>query len=111
MWRSENRKGEHVIIWSKLTTEFEKLAWEYCEVKVRVVDLRRLVAKLPCEVEGDPDCRPCWMEYDEGAITLEECCESCQTTRPLVDERRRLAVALPNLAKKMYAEFRKGVTP
>ena len=98
------------MIRTVMMNEFEKAAREYCEVKVRVVDLRRRVAKLPCEWEGDPDCRPCWVEYDEGAISLDEACESCQTTRPLVDERRRLAVALPNLAKAMYREFRKENT-
>ena len=95
------------MIRTVLTNEFERCAREYCEVKVRHVDLNRLIRLAPCEFEGDPDCRPCWLEIEEGAICLDEACESCQTTHPLVEQRRALGKRIPNLAKAMYATLRK----
>jgi hypothetical protein len=98
-------------------TEFEKCAREYCDVKVRQVDLKRLIRLSPCSVEGEPKIYeygthpPCWVEIDEGAICLDEACENCQATYPLAQERRRLGVKLPNLAKKMYATYREEVCP
>ena len=85
---------------------FLHAALAYCDVKVRQVDLNRLIRLLPCEVEGDPDCRPCWIEIDEGAIYLTDACNNCQTTYPLLQKRRDLGVQLPNLAKKMYVLYR-----
>lgn len=98
--------------------EFEKCAREYCDVKVQHVDLKRLILLLPCQVEGDPipgeswdNEPPCWMEIDEGAICLDEACENCQTTRPMVERRRELGKRLPNLAKAMYRAFRAEMRP
>ncbi len=107
------------MIRTVLMNEFEKVAREYCDVKVAHVDLNRLIRLSPCTEEGgarpgdhqyeyQP---PCWTEFDEGAIALDECCENCQTTIPLVEQRRQLGERLPNLAKKMYREFRSEVTP
>lgn len=101
-------------------TEFEKCAREYCEVKVRQVDLNRRIRKLPCEFEGDPvpgdegynAYQPaCWLDIDRGAICLDEACESCETTYPLLKERRALGPRLPNLAKAMYRAYRKEMKP
>ncbi len=103
-----------------MMTEFEKVAREYCDVKVRQVDLNRLIRLCPCSVEGDPipgdegynAYQPaCWLDIDEGGICLDEACENCQTTYPLAQERRRLGVKLPNLAKKMYRAYRREVCP
>lgn len=100
-------------------TEFEKCAREYCEVKVRQVDLNRLIRLLPCLVEGERqpysdgyrNAPPCWVDIDEGAICLVEACENCETTYPLLQERRNLGSRMPNLAKKMYAAYRQEVCP
>lgn len=98
-------------------TEFEKCAREYCEVKVQHVGLKRLIWMLPCtEEERDgtgrwdegPPAAPCWHEMDEGAICIEEACENCQKTHPMVERRRELGKQLPNLAKAMYRAFREG---
>ena len=93
-------------------SEFEKCAREYCDVKVRFLDLQRMMRKLPCEFENGGRYNdegienPCWLDYREGGITLDEACENCQTTIPQVEERRRLGKLVPNLAKAMYAAYR-----
>ena len=94
-------------------SEFEKCAREYCDVKVRFLNLQRMMRKLPCEFENrsryrydeEPD-NPCWLDYRGGCITLDEACENCQTTIPQAKERRRLGKLLPNLAKAIYAAYR-----
>lgn len=91
--------------------EFEKCAREYCEVKVRTIDLNRLIRLAPCEFEKDPDTQPCWWEIDEGAISLDEACENCQTTYLILKQRRILATRVPNLAKAMYRVFRAEKMP
>ncbi len=102
-----------------LMNEFERRAREYCEVKVRAVDLNRLIRLSPCDVEGErradghggfENTPPCWWDIDEGAISLDEACESCQTTYPLLIQRRLLGLRIPNLAKAMYRQFRSEVT-
>ena len=94
-------------------SEFEKCAREYCDVKVCYVDLQRMIRKLPCEFgnrrrysydEGTEN--PCWLDYREGGITLDEACENCQITIPKSEDRSRLGRLLPNLAKAMYAAYR-----
>ena len=101
-------------------TEFEKVAREYCDVKVRQVDLNRLIRLAPCSAEGDPipgdegytdNQPPCWVDIDDGGICLDQACENCQATYPLAQERRRLGVKLPNLAKAMYRAYRKEKMP
>jgi hypothetical protein len=94
-------------------SEFETCAREYCDVKVRHVDLKRLIHKLPCKSENrrrfsysEESENPCWWDYGEGSITLDEACENCQITIPQVKERGHLGKLLPNLAKAMYAAYR-----
>jgi len=94
-----------------MMNEFERRAREYCEVKVRAVDLQRLIRLSPCEFNGGPDTPWCSIEIDEGSISLDEACKNCQTTYPLLEQRRILGFRIPNLAKAMYAAFRKEVTP
>lgn len=95
---------------------FLHAALRYCGVKVRHVDLNRLIRLAPCEEHGTPrpgdygyseGTPPCWEEIDEGSICLDEACENCQATYPLLQERRELGRQVPPLAKKMYREFRK----
>lgn len=91
--------------------EFEKCAREYCEVKIRYNELRRKIWKLPCTEEcasswGDGGTTPCWYEYRDGGITIEEACENCATSIPMAEERSELGKRLPNLAKAMYRAFR-----
>ena len=86
---------------------FVHAALRYCDVKVQAVDLQRLIRLAPCEWGRDVDCEVCWVEMDVGNFfNLDEACENCQMTYPLLEQRRALGKRLPNLAKKMYAAFR-----
>jgi hypothetical protein len=85
---------------------FLHAALDYCDVKVGCVDLNRLIRLAPCEWGRDADSDACWVEMDVGNLNLDEACENCQTTYPLLLQRRELARHLPNLAKKMYRLFR-----
>ncbi len=103
-----------------MMTEFEIYAREYCKVKIKQVDLNRLIRKRPCLVEGDPVpgdegynvYQPaCWLDIDKGAICLDQACENCEVIYPLLEERRALGPKLPNLAKAMYRAYRKEACP
>ena len=89
-----------------MLTAFGKAARAYCKAKVEYLAVKAAMRATPCEYEGDPDCRPCWLAYRDGEIGPDEFCGACEGNDHHRDRRVELGDALPALAKKMYAAYR-----
>ena len=96
-------------------TDFETAAREWCAVRIEYLEALRKCRELPCEfADHRPqsfDCeveQPCWIEIPGfGELPLDERCDNCQERERFYMRRAELGKRLPNLAKRMYAAFRR----
>ncbi len=85
---------------------FEETARAYCKARVEWLAIKRAMAATPCEHERDPDCRLCWVEFEEGGIARHEMCAACFGNNHHRARRALIGKQLSNLMKRMLQAYR-----